>query len=114
MTPPVESHTDYLRHLLLWGLPMLASQGIGVAFIFRGRVRALFRAILPPVLIVTAWLVFADHWAISDGIWKFGPGKTLGWGILAVPIEEVLFFLITNLLVAQGLALFSYRSLLRR
>lgn len=51
------------------------------------------------------WLVAADHLAIDAGIWRFGAGLHLGVHIGAVPIEEVLFFLVTNLLVALGLAL---------
>jgi lycopene cyclase domain-containing protein len=51
------------------------------------------------------WLVAADHLAIDAGIWRFGAGLHLGVHIGAVPIEEALFFLVTNLLVALGLAL---------
>ncbi len=48
----------------------------------------------------------ADHLAISAGVWRFGEGKHLGVYLASVPLEEILFFLITNLLVAVGLALF--------
>ena len=43
-----------------------------------------------------------DHDAIAAGIWHFGAGKILGVRIGDVPVEEVLFFLTTNTLVAGG------------
>ena len=63
------------------------------------------RAVLPPARVVTVWLSVADHLAIREGIWRFGDGLHLGWRIGVVPVEEVLFFLVTNLLVVFGLAL---------
>ena len=97
----------YLVHLLGWGLPVLLLQ-VGVLFTFhRSRWRQVVRAVLPPALISTVWLVAADHLAIREGIWRFGEGLHLGLSIGRVPIEEVLFFLVTNLLVAFGLALFA-------
>jgi len=68
-------------------------------------VRAVLSATLPPVLAVTAWLVAADHLAISAGIWRFGEGKHLGLRVGAVPVEEIAFFLTTNALVACGTVL---------
>ena len=47
-----------------------------------------------------------DHLAIRAGVWEFGAGKHLGIYLGAVPLEEALFFLVTNLLVVLGLALF--------
>jgi lycopene cyclase domain-containing protein len=55
-----------------------------------------------PVIAITAWLVAADHLAISAGIWHFGEGKILGVRLGTVPVEEALFFLTTNALVAGG------------
>jgi len=103
--------TAYLVHLLAWSLPVLAAQLGGISLLYAGRLRALLRAVLPPALLVTAWLVAADHLAISSGLWRFGEGKHLGVYFLSVPLEEVLFFLITNLLVAFGLALIRAREL---
>ena len=99
--------TAYLVHLLVWSLPVLTAQLIGIALLYRRRLRRVAHAVLPPVLLTTCWLVVADDLAISSGIWRFGEGKHLGWSVLSVPIEEVLFFLITNLLVGFGLALLS-------
>lgn len=110
----MEGRTAYLWHLLGWGLPVLAGQLCGCAFLYRGRLPAVLRAVLPPALLVTAWLTAADHLAISAGVWRFGEGKNLGIRLGAVPLEEALFFLITNLLVAFGLALLSWRGFARR
>jgi lycopene cyclase domain-containing protein len=101
--------TAYLVHLLVWTLPVLGLQIGLLAWVWGPRLGALLRAVLPPALVVTAWLVFGDHLAISAGVWQFGAGKHLGIHLGAVPLEEVLFFLITNLLVAFGLALFTPR-----
>jgi lycopene cyclase domain-containing protein len=97
--------TAYLFHLCAWGLPLLAAQVFAVAWIHRGHFWNICRAVLPPSVIVAAWLVLGDQFAISAGIWRFGEGKHLGLYLLRVPIEEVLFFLLTNLLTAFGLVL---------
>jgi lycopene cyclase domain-containing protein len=99
--------TAYLTHLLLWALPVLALQLVLLARVWGRRLGALLRAVLPPALVVTAWLVAGDHLAISAGVWEFGVGTHLGIYLGAVPLEEVLFFLLTNLLIALGLALFT-------
>jgi len=109
----MEGRTAYLFFLLGWSLPVLAAQAVGVAVVYRGRFPAVLRAVLPPALLVTAWLTAADHLAITAGVWRFGEGKNLGLRLGAVPLEEVLFFLLTNLLVAFGLALFSAPALRR-
>lgn len=103
----MDSRYAYLIHLCGWALPVLAMQLAVMAWAFRGRTWAVLRAVLPPALVSTVWLVAADHLAISAGIWRFGEGKHLGVRVLSVPVEEILFFLITNLLVAFGLTLFS-------
>jgi lycopene cyclase domain-containing protein len=103
----MEGRTAYLFYLLGWGLPVLLGQVVGLAFFYRGRLSEVMRAVLPPALLCTVWLTAADHLAISAGVWRFSETKLLGLRLGAVPLEEALFFLITNLLVAFGLALFS-------
>ena len=46
-----------------------------------------------------------DRLAIGLGIWEISPQYTTGWHLFGLPIEEAVFFLITNLMVVQGLAL---------
>lgn len=110
----VEGPYSYLVHLLGWSLPVVFFQLVGLALAYRGRFPAVLRATLPPAAAVTAWLVVADHLAIRAGVWRFGEEHLTGLKLGAVPVEEVLFFLITNCLVALGLALFSHRFLRRR
>jgi len=95
----------YLVHLLGWAGPVLLGQLVLLVRRYRGETPRVLRATLPPALVVTVWLSVADHLAIREGIWHFGEGKHLGWRIGAVPVEEVLFFLVTNLLVVFGVAL---------
>lgn len=95
----------YLVHLLVWAAPLLALQVVFLVRRYGRDTPRVLRALLPPALVVTAWLSAADHWAIRAGIWRFGPGRHLGWYLGAVPVEEVLFFLLTNLLVVFGVAL---------
>jgi lycopene cyclase domain-containing protein len=95
----------YLVHLLAWGSPVLLAQLLLLVRRYRADTPRVLRAVVPPALAVTVWLAAADHLAIGAGIWRFGSASNLGIRVGAVPIEEILFFLITNLLVAFGLAL---------
>jgi lycopene cyclase domain-containing protein len=99
----------YLLHLAL-GLPVLGLELVLLGRVFGPRTLALLRAVLPPALAVTLWLLLADELAISAGVWAFGQGTHLGLYLFHVPLEEALFFLLTNLLVAFGLPLFSRRA----
>ncbi len=105
----MNDRTAYLSYLLAWGAPVIVAQAVGIGAFYRAQAIDVYRSIGPPVLAVTAWLAAIDHFAILDGVWIFGEGRTLGQNIGAVPIEEILFFLFTNLLVAQGLALLGRR-----
>ncbi|HUM13777.1 MAG TPA: lycopene cyclase domain-containing protein [Myxococcaceae bacterium] len=102
--------TAYLVHLLGWALPVVVVQLGLLAWRYRGHTWGVLRAVLPPALAMTLWLVGGDHLAIRAGVWRFGEGKHLGVYLGAVPIEEALFFLLTNLLVVFGLALFWPRT----
>jgi lycopene cyclase domain-containing protein len=95
----------YLAHLLVWTLPLLLGQAALLRWRYGADTGRVLAAVLPPALVITLWLVAADHLAIDVGIWRFAPDLHLGVRLGAVPIEEALFFLITNLLVAFGLAL---------
>lgn len=95
----------YLVHLLGWAGPVLVAQVVLLVRRYGAETPRVLHAILPPALVVTVWLAAADHLAIREGIWRFGEGRHLGWRVGAVPVEEVVFFLVTNLLVVVGLAL---------
>ncbi|ULR39936.1 lycopene cyclase domain-containing protein [Thermus sp. NEB1569] len=63
----------------------------------------------------TLYLWGADGWAIlREGIWWIAPQYTLGLGAFGLPLEEMVFFLFTNLAVVQGLLLAWHPEALRR
>jgi putative membrane protein len=63
------------------------------------------RVVVAGTLIPTVYFSLADRFAIADGIWVISPDRTTGLRMGVVPIEEVLFFAITSLLLVQGLVL---------
>ena len=58
-----------------------------------------------PWFLLTLYLCLADSYAISEGIWTLEPATRTGWELGNLPIEEALFFALTNLFVFQGLSL---------
>jgi lycopene cyclase domain-containing protein len=103
----METRWAYLIHLLAWALPFILLQLAVLAHHFRSRTWAVLRAVLPPALVVGTYLSVADHLAIREGIWNFGEGKHLGVYVAGVPLEEILFFLLTSVMVSLGLTLFT-------
>ncbi|MDY7232797.1 lycopene cyclase domain-containing protein [Hyalangium rubrum] len=107
MSELLESRWAYLLHLLVWTGPVILVQLFFLARHYKERTGAVLRAVLPPAFIIGGYLSVADHLAISAGIWNFGEGRHLGVYVGKVPLEEVLFFVLTSLLVSLGLALFT-------
>jgi lycopene cyclase domain-containing protein len=107
MSELLQSRWAYLVHLLAWALPLIVPQLLVLVRHYKKRAGAVLTAVLPPAFIVGTYLSVADHLAISSGIWNFGEGKHLGVYLGAVPLEEVLFFIMTSLLVSLGLTLFT-------
>ena len=62
-----------------------------------------------PILVATVpttfYLCLLDAFAIHNQVWAISDIHTTGYFLGPLPIEEVLFFLFTNLLVVQGIAL---------
>lgn len=57
--------------------------------------------------IPTGWLAAMDALAIQQGTWHISPDHTTGILLAGLlPVEELIFFLITNLLIVQGMLLF--------
>jgi lycopene cyclase domain-containing protein len=90
--------TAYLVHVLVWMLPVALLQW---ALAWRSLLRNL-RAVLLPPLIAGAYYAVADSFAVRDGIWYFDPAQILGIFAGPLPIEEIIFFVLTALLVAQS------------
>lgn len=92
----------YLALELFWALPPIALQlAFGGDILWRYR-RVVLMAILPPTL----YLSFADALAIGWGTWTINPAKSLNLFLGGVlPVEEFFFFLLTNVLVTNGILL---------
>lgn len=92
----------YMGLILAWAGPVL----LGL-WAYGGRLIWEFRrAFLVGTLIPTAYLWIIDRVAIGLGIWSISERYSLGFDPFGLPIEEATFFLVTNLLVVQGLLLF--------
>ncbi len=91
----------YLGLILVWASPMLAIQWLYGGHDLWNLRRLWIKGCLPPTL----YLWVADRLAIAAGIWHFPSHGISGLTLFGLPIEEALFFLVTNLLVVQGLIL---------
>jgi lycopene beta-cyclase len=92
----------YLALELGWALPPIGLQLLfGADILWRYR-----RLVVTSILSLTLYLSAADAVAISLGTWTINPEKSLDLllgGVL--PIEEFLFFLLTNTLITFGITL---------
>ncbi len=95
-------HATYLTLLFAWLAPVLAIQWHAGARILRAR----WRAVAVGTLLPTAYLAAADHYALRAGIWQIGAERATGIVLAGLPLEELLFFLLTNLVVVQAVILF--------
>jgi len=96
--------TFYLGAILAWGGPVLAIQwGVGAPQLWHGR-----RALAVGVAVPTAYLWAIDRLALAAGIWELSAAHTVGVAPFGLPIEEMVFFLVTNVFVVQGLLLYQW------
>ncbi|MDX1421019.1 MAG: lycopene cyclase domain-containing protein, partial [Rubricoccaceae bacterium] len=93
----------YLGLILAWACPVLAGMWALSGRRFWRHRRLLLLAVAPP----TVYLWIADRVAIGLGIWDITDATRTGAELLGLPVEEALFFLLTNLLVVQGLLMFA-------
>ncbi len=92
----------YMSLILLWAIPPIIIQllyGLDILWI---RKRELFFAIS----IATIYLAIIDTIAIFNGIWTISTGTSTGILLIGLlPLEEFIFFLVTNILIMFGLLL---------
>ncbi len=92
----------YLALELGWALPPIMLQlGFGADILWRHR-----RVVLGTIVPLTLYLSAADALAINWGTWTIDPEQSLPFllgGVL--PLEEFLFFLLTNILLTFGMTL---------
>lgn len=94
----------YLGLILAWSAPVLAGQWYWAGAAIWARRRLWLAAIALPTL----YLWVADAVAIRLGIWSIAERFTTGAALFGLPLEEAVFFLVTNVLVVQGLMLFLF------
>jgi len=92
----------YMGLILAWAAPVLAGMHyLGSERFWRER-----RVWMLGIAVPTLYLWIADTIAISDGIWYIEEAVSFPIRPLGLPIEEAVFFWITNVLVVQGVLLF--------
>ena len=91
----------YLALILVWALVPLCVQFLFGADILLSERRAL----LPAVGLPTLYLWLIDALAIGSGTWTIDPHQTTGLMLGVLPLEEMIFFLSTNVILAFGIAL---------
>lgn len=92
----------YMGLILVWAGPVLAGQWGYIGH----RIWSLRRLYAWSIIVPTLYLWIADRIAIGLGIWYIEERYTFGFNPFGLPIEEATFFLVTNLLVIQGLIMF--------
>ena len=91
----------YAGLILVWSFPPLLLQwGLGAQALLTSA-----KIWMPLWAGFTLYLCLADAFAISEGIWTITSSTRSGIEMGILPIEEALFFALTNLFVLQGLCL---------
>ena len=100
----------YIGLILVWAGPVLALLlGVGGDWLAQR-----WRVVLLGVAVPTLYLWIADRTAIGLNIWWIAEDFTLGIKPFGLPIEEALFFLLTNIFVVFGMTLSLYPGAMKR
>lgn len=92
----------YLSITLFWALPPIILQLLYGADILWHHKKLVLTSILLPSL----YLSFMDMYAIRDTTWSISPEQTTGVLFFDIlPLEEVVFFFVTNVLITFGITL---------
>jgi lycopene beta-cyclase len=91
----------YLTLILSWALIPVAIQLFYGADILLANGLLVALAFLTPTIYL--WIV--DSLSISSGTWTIDPVQTTGFLLGSLPVEEMLFFLMTNVIIAFGITL---------
>lgn len=98
-----QEESRYLSLILVWAIPVVLLQWVVGGQYLLSNLKLYFFAIFVP----SVYLWIADSIAIADEIWLISPEQTLGLTIGSLPLEEAVFFLVTNWMVVQGMILFN-------
>lgn len=94
----------YLLLILIWAVPLIGVQWLIGGDLFLRR----WKLLIPAVLVPTAYLIVVDSIALGARTWAINPNQSLGIFLpfpSNVPLEEFIFFLVTNTLIVQGMIL---------
>ncbi len=95
------SKGTYLALELAWALPPIGLQlAFGADLLWRER-----RLVTLGIFIPTLYLGLADSVAIAAGTWTINPEQSTGILLIDLPLEEWVFFLLTNSLIVFGMTL---------
>lgn len=93
----------YIGYLIAWAaIPLAIQLSVGSKVIYFS-----FKNWILPLLIFTTYLSIIDSIAIGNNIWTINDVTSCGFKIFSLPVEEIIFFLLTNLLIFQGMSLWS-------
>ena len=91
----------YMALILSWALvPVIIQAAFGADILL-----AYWRSLLLIILIPTSYLWLLDAMALASGTWIIDPTQTTGWKLGVIPIEELLFFFMTNMIIAFSMML---------
>ncbi len=91
----------YFALIAVWSAPICVFQWFWSPRYLAANRKLLAAAIIPP----SVYLGVADWYAIRSGIWYITDSTRTGIELGGLPFEEALFFLVTNIMVVQGLVL---------
>ena len=91
----------YLSYELWWALPVIALQWAAAGReLWRWR-----RLLVVSVVLATTYLGACDAFALGHGIWSVDPKRVIGIYAGPLPLEELVFYFVTNIMAAQGFVL---------
>lgn len=91
-------HGTYLAYELAWALPVIFVQwAVAGRELWRWR-----RLLCVAVLLATLYLGACDAFALGHGIWRVDPSRVAGLYVGPLPLEELVFYFVTNIMAAQG------------
>ncbi len=96
-----QESTLYMGLILAWAFPIVAVQWAWYGDVFMRNLPRLAAGVGG----ATLYLWIADRVAIGLEIWIISPEYTTGLHLFGLPIEEAMFFLVTNMMVVQGIAM---------
>lgn len=92
----------YLGSTLLWFAPVFMLQW----FVGADRLLPRWKPLGGVIFVSTLYLCLVDGIAMRSNVWAISKEHTLGPMVGNVPLEEICFFLITNVLVVAGVTLY--------